>query len=82
MSVEKKFVLSIDSGSTGIRAMLFNRAGEIVERAYERTDPVTPEAGALEHEPEMLWQSLLNVVSEVLSKQDPGAVVAIVCWPA
>ncbi|MCB1317731.1 MAG: glycerol kinase, partial [Leptospiraceae bacterium] len=70
MSAEKKFVMSIDSGSTGIRAMLFNRAGEIVERAYQRTDPVTPEPGALEHDPEMLWQSLRSVVSEVLSKQN------------
>lgn len=77
MSAEKKFVMSIDSGSTGIRAMLFNRAGEIVERAYQRTDPVTPEPGALEHDPEMLWQSLRSVVSEVLSKQNAAAVGAI-----
>ncbi|MHA1522503.1 MAG: FGGY family carbohydrate kinase, partial [Promethearchaeota archaeon] len=67
---EKKYVLAIDSGSTGIRALLFNKQGEIVSRAYKVTPMTVPEEGAIEHDPEMLWQALLDVVKEVFQSPD------------
>ena len=59
---EKKYIISIDSGSTGIRAILFDRDGRIIRREYEKTPAEHPEAGATEHDPEMLWQALLKTV--------------------
>ncbi len=67
---EKKYILAIDSGSTGIRALLFNKQGEIVARAYKVTPMTVPEEGAVEHDPEMLWQALLDVVKEVFQSPD------------
>lgn len=61
-----KYVLSIDSGGSGIRAFLLDRKGNIVERQYEKTPPNIPEAGALEHDPEILWKALLSLL-----KKDP-----------
>jgi glycerol kinase len=71
--MEQKYILAIDSGSTGIRAMLFNHAGEIVGREYEKTPAQYPEPGAIEHDPEMLWQALLKVVKAVLANSKIGA---------
>jgi glycerol kinase len=65
---EKKYVLAIDSGSTGIRAMLFDVQGIIKAREYEKTPAMYPSPGAIEHDPMMLWESLLSVVKNVLSK--------------
>lgn len=58
----KKYIISIDSGSTGIRAILFDKSGKIIRREYEKTPAEHPEAGATEHDPEMLWQALLSTV--------------------
>nr|MDO8086602.1 FGGY family carbohydrate kinase [Candidatus Sigynarchaeum springense] len=65
---EKK-ILVIDSGGSGIRAMLFDDSGQIIAREYEKTPHTTPEPGAVEHDPEMLWQALLAVSKRLLSGQ-------------
>ncbi|TFH30899.1 MAG: glycerol kinase, partial [Promethearchaeota archaeon] len=69
-TAQKKYILAIDSGSTGIRALLFNKQGEIVARSYKTTPMTVPEEGAVEHDPEMLWQTLLDVVKEVFQSPD------------
>jgi glycerol kinase len=70
MSENQKYILVIDSGGTGIRAMLFNKEGDIVDREYEKTLPNFPEEGAIEHDPEVLWQALLSVVRKVFAKSE------------
>ncbi len=62
-------ILVIDSGGSGIRAMLFDDRGQIVAREYEKTPPMTPEPGALEHDPEVLWQALLSVTKRLIASQ-------------
>ncbi len=57
---EKKYIIAIDAGSTGIRSILFDRSGSIIKREYEKTPAEHPEPGATEHDPEMLWQALLK----------------------
>jgi glycerol kinase len=77
--MDKKYILAIDSGSTGIRAILFNKQGEIVGREYEKTPAEHPEPGAIEHEPEMMWQTLLTVVNHVFNSShiSPNEVAAV-----
>ena len=75
---EKKYVLAIDSGSTGIRAIVFNHKGEIIAREYKKTPANYPEPGAIEQNPEMMWESLLDVVKTCFSKNkiDPKEIIA------
>ena len=61
-----KYILSIDSGSTGIRAVLFDQNGQIIAREYEKVQQLTPEPGAMEFDPEALWQALLSVSKKIL----------------
>jgi glycerol kinase len=62
-------ILVIDSGGSGIRAMIFDERGQIVAREYEKTPPITSEPGALEHDPEVLWQALLSVTKRLIAGQ-------------
>jgi glycerol kinase len=75
--MEKKYILSIDSGSTGIRAILFNHAGEILAREYEKTPALHPEPGAIEDDPELLWNALQAVVKKILDKFSGDEIAAI-----
>ncbi|EQA44011.1 putative glycerol kinase [Leptospira broomii serovar Hurstbridge str. 5399] len=80
MAVPKeKFILSIDSGGSGIRAILFDKKGRIVERQYEKTPPILKSPGALEHDPDILWKALLSVVGKALKKKQfqPSNIAAI-----
>jgi glycerol kinase len=66
--MEKNYILAIDSGSTGIRAILFDTNGRIVNREYKATPSLHPEEGAIEQDPLMMWESLVWVVNQLLSK--------------
>ncbi len=66
--MDKKYILAIDSGSTGIRAILFNHKGEIVSREYKETPANFMEDGGIEQDPLMMWNTLCHVVKTVLSK--------------
>ncbi len=64
-----KTILVIDSGGSGIRAMIFDDRGQIVAREYEKTPHSSPEPGAVEHDPEVLWQALLSVTKRLIAGQ-------------
>ena len=63
----KKYILAIDSGSTGIRGIIFNQEGNIVAREYQSTPAEHPELGAIEHDPSKMFESLISVVKQVLN---------------
>ena len=73
MQNKRKYILSIDSGGSGIRALLFNKKGDIVARENEKTPWKSPISGAQEHDPEILWKSLINVSKKVLENQKISA---------
>ncbi|MFX0184621.1 MAG: glycerol kinase 5 [Candidatus Hodarchaeota archaeon] len=73
------FILAIDSGSTGIRAVLCDKQGNIVVREYEKTLAFYPKTGYIENDPNHLWESLLTVCKRIIQKSDisPNNIVAI-----
>jgi glycerol kinase len=64
-----KYVLALDQGTTSSRAILFNHEGHAVEVAQEPFKQLYPQPGWVEHNPEAIWFSQLNVAKEVLEKQ-------------
>ncbi|MEM6591954.1 MAG: glycerol kinase GlpK [Cyanobacteria bacterium P01_C01_bin.73] len=50
------YILALDLGTTGNRAILFNREGDIVGQAYKELTQYYPQPGWLEHDPREIWQ--------------------------
>ncbi len=69
----KKYMLSLDSGTTSNRAILFNHSGEIVNVAQEEFEQIYPQAGWVEHRPADIWETQLKVAREVMKKQGISA---------
>ncbi|MDX9828315.1 MAG: glycerol kinase GlpK [Spirochaetia bacterium] len=67
------YILSIDQGTTGSRVILFNHDGEIHSMAYRALRQIYPKPGWVEHDPEEIWDSVLECIHEACAK---GAVTA------
>ncbi|MBK0326322.1 glycerol kinase GlpK [Rhodobacteraceae bacterium F11138] len=62
------YVLAIDQGTTSTRAILFDEAMQKVGVAQQEFAQHFPQAGWVEHDPEDLWQTTLDVCREVLAR--------------
>ncbi|HEX2448699.1 MAG TPA: glycerol kinase GlpK [Methyloceanibacter sp.] len=74
---EERFVLAIDQGTTSTRAILFDRAGRARATAQIPLTQIYPAPGQVEHDPEEIWRSVLQVGRDVLSSVGPKSVAAI-----
>lgn len=64
--MEKKYILALDQGTTSSRAILFNKAGEIVNVAQKEFTQIYPKAGWVEHNAMEIWATQSGVAREVL----------------
>ncbi|MBN2898964.1 MAG: glycerol kinase GlpK [Clostridia bacterium] len=64
--MEKKYVLALDQGTTSSRAILFNKAGDIVKVAQKEFTQIYPKAGWVEHDATEIWATQSGVAREVL----------------
>jgi len=72
-------LLAIDQGTTSSRAMLFDAQCQPVSVAQQEFPQHFPRDGWVEHDPEAIWQSVLDVVRKVLEQAGlgPGDICAI-----
>jgi len=68
----EKFILSLDSGTTSNRAILFDHDGNIVGQSQEEFKQMFPSPGLVEHDPEEIWNTLLGVIKDLLDKTGTG----------
>ena len=61
-------ILAIDQGTTSTRAMLFSPAGDCDIVAQQELEQFYPEDGWVEHDPEEIWQAVVNVGRQVLAQ--------------
>lgn len=73
----KEYILAIDQGTTGSRAVLYDRDGAPRASSYEEFRQYFPKPGWVEHDPEEIWASVYNSVQEVLRKMPEAAITAI-----
>lgn len=74
-----KYILAIDQGTTGSRAFIFDRRGQVVSGAYKELRQIYPAAGWVEHDPDEIWRSVEYVVRLALSGKNikPEQICAI-----
>ncbi|HSG28907.1 MAG TPA: FGGY family carbohydrate kinase, partial [Candidatus Krumholzibacterium sp.] len=70
------YVLAIDQGTTGTTTVLYDREGRIVDIAYRELRQVYPRPGWVEHDPLEIWQTVVDTVRELRSRND-GSIVAV-----
>jgi glycerol kinase len=70
-------ILAIDQGTSSSRAMLFNEKCEPLQSTQQEFPQIYPHPGWVEHDPEAIWQSVVDVTRTTLAKGDGGQVAGI-----
>lgn len=66
----KRHLLAIDQGTTSTRAMIFDESGNDVAVAQQEFRQIYPQDGWVEHDPEEIWQSVLDVCRQTLKQAE------------
>ncbi|MBU0672402.1 MAG: glycerol kinase GlpK [Candidatus Margulisbacteria bacterium] len=72
-----KYILAIDQGTTGSRAIVYDKKGRKIASAYQEFPQYFPRPGWVEHDPEEIWQSVFSTIQKVLQKVSPASIAAI-----
>lgn len=67
---EKKYILSIDQGTTSSRAIIFDHKGKIVAFSQKEFKQHFPNDGWVEHDAEEIWHTQQEVIHAVLTEND------------
>ncbi len=72
-------VLSIDAGTTGVRALIVDERGRVLARGYREFPQIFPRPGWVEHDPDDWWDAMLAACGEALTLADtsPGHLDAV-----
>jgi len=62
------YILSIDQGTTSSRAVVFDRAGQVVAMAQREFTQHFPRPGWVEHDAQEIWRTQLAVMQDVLAQ--------------
>lgn len=66
--MDKKYIMSIDQGTTGTRVILFNHDGLVHSSAYREIKQIYPNPGWVEHDPMEYWDTTVECSCEALEK--------------
>jgi glycerol kinase len=64
----RKYILSLDQGTTSSRAIVFNHNGIPVATAQKEFTQIYPQPGWVEHDPEEIWSTQAGVAMEAITK--------------
>lgn len=64
----KKYIMSLDQGTTSSRCILFNHDGQVVSTAGKEFSQIYPNPGWVEHDPREIWSSQLGVIGEAIGR--------------
>jgi len=72
-----KYILAIDQGTTGSRAIIYDKLGNQIATAYEEFPQYFPQPGWVEHNASEIWASVNNSIQKVLEQVNPADIVSI-----
>ena len=64
----KKFIISIDAGTTSNRAILFDLKGKPIFSSQKEFTQFFPKSGWVEHNPEEIWESVLSTLGSLVKR--------------
>ena len=66
--MQDKYIMALDQGTTSSRAIIFDRAGNMISIAQKEFSQIYPHAGWVEHDPMEIWESQRSVAIDALSQ--------------
>ena len=74
-----QYILALDQGTTGSRAIIFDRRGKVVSSSYQEFKQYFPKPGWVEHDAEEIWRSCVFVIASAVkqAKIPPSAIKAV-----
>src|SRR5580658_2222688 len=61
-------LLAIDQGTSSSRAIAFSAAGEVLALEQQPFEQIYPASGWVEHDPEVIWATVISTTRAVLEK--------------
>ena len=68
MRTNDRYLLGVDIGTSGLKCVLVNRAGQVLGHAFRDYAPLTPQPGWAEQDPETWVEAALSVVREAVDR--------------
>jgi len=75
--MEKKYLIGIDSGTTGIKAVLFDTSGNEIHQHYQKLTGLTPYENWYEEDMMEIWESATTCIREVAKSVNPEDILGI-----
>lgn len=73
----KTYILALDLGTTGNRAIVFDKKQKIISSEYEEFPQIFPKPGWVEHDALQIWKSTQHILKRTLKKIAPDQIEAI-----
>ena len=73
----RPYILAIDQGTTSSRAMVFDKAGNVIQVAQQEFTQHYPQPGWVEHDALEIWESVKHVIRQVLQTIPASQLAAI-----
>lgn len=79
MHAEDSYILALDQGTTSSRAIVFNRAGNVIGTRQLPFTQIYPKPGWVEHDPMEIWQTQYEAAQGAIADAQilPGQIAAI-----
>jgi glycerol kinase len=71
--LSKKYILTIDEGTTGSTVLIVDHDGQIISRAYSEFTQYYPQPGWVEHDATEIWDVTLRVAREAMARASISA---------
>jgi len=66
--LSKRYILTIDEGTTGSTVLVVDHDGQIISRAYSEFTQFYPQPGWVEHDASEIWEVTLRVAREAMAR--------------
>lgn len=67
MNGQKKYILSLDLGSSAAGAVLFSRDGKVIRQVHKEYEKYYPQPGWIEVDPNEIWFTMLSAIEELIA---------------
>jgi glycerol kinase len=77
MTSDAPLLMAIDQGTSSSRTVIFDRDGNVAASAQQEFPQEYPSPGWVEHDPEAIWASVVDVTRKALAEVDIGRIAAL-----